>query len=153
MPSKKVSDDVLTKDTLLIYYLWKTRKKDQTISAIAENLGYPDDSSVNKRINKLVPKYLSKNRRDSNVRFKVTLNGKRKILYLILPEYMLASMIVLAFGYVWWGIEGMLFAIPIQAPYVLVTGLFSTVMLILVFWLYRTGENRLWQGYRRSLPD
>jgi predicted transcriptional regulator len=52
MPTKSTRGDLLARDTTLLQFLSKHGVQ-LNISRIVDELGYPDDSSVNKRIHQL----------------------------------------------------------------------------------------------------
>jgi hypothetical protein len=112
------------------------------ISELSRRLGYADDSSINKRVNRLrLDGFLT----DSGDAIELTRKGRRRIAFLIVPRYALLAIAALDFGYVWWSIMALLSLSPIHPEYMLAMGILSVVLLTLLWWAYRIGERQFCQ--------
>jgi hypothetical protein len=104
MPRRETSEDVLTRDTWSIYHLWKQGGFERSISELRDQLGYADDSSTNRRINRLKEQgYLIEEVKDSTKVIRLTAKGMRRIAFLIVPKYALLALAASNLGYLYWG--------------------------------------------------
>ena len=146
MPRKETSEDVLTRDTWLIYHLWKEGGFSGSISELSDKLGYADDSAINKRVNSLkLQGYLEEEVRGSRSFIKPTGRGLRRIAFLILPKYTLLVIAASNFGYLWWGINAMLSISPVLPQLLVVNGAISLACLAILWWVLRIGEKELYR--------
>jgi Mn-dependent DtxR family transcriptional regulator len=153
MSRKETAEDVVTREAWLMYRLWKMKGFRGSISELSRELEYKDDSPVNRRINALKEKgYVEEERKASDVMFKLTNKGKRKILFMILPRYLLYSVLTLAFADIYWGLLGS-YGMYIESWIILITGAFSLVLIILLIWMFRKGEEQLCQIGRPDLES
>ncbi|MEM2173269.1 MAG: rhomboid family intramembrane serine protease [Thermoproteota archaeon] len=144
MPKKETADDLVTRETWLLYYLWKIKGFRGSISALSKELGYKDDSSVNKKINKLKQKgYVKEEQTRTGTVFKVTGKGERKIIFLILPRYTLKILMVLTFAYLFWGLLGVFGIFYVEPWNILLIGIISTGATGFLLWSYRKSEEEL----------
>jgi len=120
---------------MLLYFLSSKRGQGLNISRIAEKLGYPDDTSVNKRIHDLEALNLVRPSTKKPLGWELTSEGKEKIWPLTFPRNLVILILVISFGTVVWGIDGL----PSQL-YVYFTGMLMMVMAAVLVYLYRAGE-------------
>jgi hypothetical protein len=153
LPSKVLARDLLTRDTFLLYYIRKTKFKG-SINQLSQKLGYPDDSAMNKRINRLQGQgLLILQGTGAETEFKLTSKGIRHMYYLLMPKYTLFAVGALSFGYVWWGIGAIFLGVPLNPQYILLTGLVSLILTMVVAYLYVIGERQLWEPYEQPLQE
>ncbi|MBS7654644.1 hypothetical protein KEJ43_06205 [Candidatus Bathyarchaeota archaeon] len=144
MPKKETAEDLVTRETWLLYYLWKIKGFRGSISALSKELGYKDDSSVNKKINKLKQKeYVKEEQAKMGTVLKVTGKGERKIIFLILPRYTLNLLLVLTFIYLCWGLLGLFGIFYVEPWNILLIGIISICVTGFLIWSYRKSEEEL----------
>jgi hypothetical protein len=134
MPERSTEGDLLTRDTMLMLFLSRDGAH-LNISEVAEKLGYADDSSVNRRIHYFESKGLV---HKVGLAWELTQEGREKIWPLTLPRYLVATILAVSIGNVYWGI----FGLPWQSL-VLVSGLIMTALSLIIWYLYRGGEELL----------
>ncbi|MEM3449374.1 MAG: rhomboid family intramembrane serine protease [Nitrososphaerota archaeon] len=144
MPKRETAEDLVTRETSLLYYLWRNKGFRGTISALSKELNYKDDSTVNKRINRLKQMgYVKEEQTKAGTVFKITSKGERKIIFLILPRYTLSILLILTFGYVLWGLLGLLGLFHVEPWNMLLVGIISLCVTIILSWTYRRSEEEL----------
>lgn len=136
VPDKSTKGDLLTRDTMLLLFLSK-RGEGLNISRIADELGYPDDSAVNKRVHELEARGLVRPGKRP-LGWELTRKGREKIWPLTFPRYLAAIILVMSFGTIVWGINGL----PSQM-WVLVSGASMLAVSLFILYLYRSGEEVL----------
>jgi len=151
MPRRETTEDVLTRDTWLIYHLWKEGGFRGNISELSAQLGYADDSAINKRVNSLKRQgYIEEEVKESKSVIRPTSRGLRRIAFLILPKYTLLVIIASNFGYVWWGISAMLSISPVLPELLIANGAISLIGLALLWQVLKIGEKELYRMGRLS---
>jgi hypothetical protein len=137
MPERSTEGDLLTRDTMLLFFLSR-RGEGLNISKIAKGLGYPDDSSVNKRIHVLETLKLVKTNEKNPLGWELTRDGREMIWPLTFPRYLIVAILAVSLGNVYWG----LFGVPWQ-QWILVSGLAMTAISVFIWYLYGSGEDLL----------
>ena len=154
MPSRGTSKDLVTRNVFLLYYLWKRRGFSGSISELSKQLGYPSDSPVNKRLNSLIADgYVKEVRTKHETKFKVTRKGMRKIQFLILPHWILLILIILSFGYIYYGIAWTMDITLVGTEYLIIMGIMSTIASIGLLLLYRSSSKMLLQPLSENEID
>ena len=136
---------------MIMYYIWKKKGFKGTISELARQLGYRNDTPANKRINNLISKgWIKKKRMGDGEIYRLTYKGERKIYFLIMPRYTMFFLVALALINVYWG-TGMIFFGLILAPISILTlGLLSVFTIVGLLSMYRSRENELWEDFKAS---
>ncbi|MBO3833139.1 MAG: rhomboid family intramembrane serine protease [Candidatus Brockarchaeota archaeon] len=144
MPKKETAEDLVTRETWLLYYLWREKGFRGSISALSKKLGYKDDSTLNKRINKLKESgYVKEESVGTEPVFKITNKAERKILFLILPRYVLYFTLALTFADIFWGLFGLFGIFHVEPWNMLLVGFISTCAIAFLIWSYRKSEEEL----------
>jgi hypothetical protein len=144
MPKKETAEDLVTRETWLLYYLWRVKGFHGNISALSRELGYKDDSAVNKRIHTLKQKgCVEEEQTKTGTVFKITGKGERKIIFLILPRYFLYIILALTFADIFWGLLGLFGVFHVQSWNILLVGIISMPAIIFLIWAYRKSEEEL----------
>jgi uncharacterized membrane protein len=144
MPKRETAEDLVTRETWLLYYLWRNKGFRGSISALSKELGYKDDSAVNKRINVLKLKgYVKEEQTKIGTILKITGEGEKKIIFLIVPRYILYILLILTFTDVCWGILGLFSLFYVQSWNILLVGVISTFATAFLIWTYRKNEEKL----------
>lgn len=150
MPEKSTSEDLLTRDSWLMYYIWKQGSYKDSISALSEQLGYKDDSDVNRKINKLKNTGYLKEVKNG---LKLTKKGKIRLLPLILSDLSFTLILILGLPDIIYGIDWIIYKIPIMPEAILAVGLIHVGIFSYLLWEHRTVEKQLWKVDKTPLQQ
>lgn len=149
MPEKTTKDDLLTRDTLLLLSLFRKRGLQGSISKLAvDELGYADDSAVNRRIHELEGRGFIVERKD-RLGYVLTPAGRAKILPLTFPRRLTLIILLMSIGMIIWGLDGTLLNTPVLPLWMLGSGIAFTVMALLIMYVQLKMEDAL-LGFKRE---
>lgn len=153
VPEKTTRDDLLTRDTLLLLLLFRKRGFQGSISRLAvDELGYADDSAVNRRIHELEDRGLVAERKDK-LGYVLTSTGRSRILPLTFPRRLTLIILLMSMGIIIWGLDGTLLNTPVLPLWILGSGVAFAVMSLLVVYVQVKMEDALLGTKRnRSSP-
>jgi CTP-dependent riboflavin kinase len=122
--------------------LYKKKEFKGSISELSRQLGYADDSPVNKMVNELITDgFIEEKDTKSGKALVLTAKGERKVRYLTIPKYSLIFLLVLSLGNIYWGIGGLLFNQFVGPEYVLILGILSFLCVIIIWWMQKEAEK------------
>ena len=136
---------MLTRETRLLYFIGKKGGYKGTISDISEELGYEDDSTVNRKINDLIHRDLIKEVRYKNSRgYDLTKEGYKKIGFLLLPRWTLLFLLGQSFVLFYIGALGALTILPVNPQMMIGIGFLSVITTVYLIQTFKEGEKRIW---------
>jgi len=152
MPKRETAEDVLTRNTWIMYYIWKKGGVIANISQLSRELGYKNDGALNIRINDMKDKGYVKEKqtRKGNV-FKLTNKGIQKILFLIMPKWALAGIFVASLTNIYYAIGEIWLKLRVDPIYLLISGSLSLILTLLLYLMQRKGEKQFIQIGKPSL--
>lgn len=143
MPDRRTSEDVLTRNTWLMYYIWRKREVRNNISELSIELGYKNDGALNKRVRDLVKdSYVEEVQRKSGIMLRLTSKGKQRILFLTLPKWALFCILVLSFVNIYNGLMELFLDLHVNAWSLLIPGIFLSLLFLTLLWAFRNGERQ-----------
>jgi DNA-binding MarR family transcriptional regulator len=146
LPSRYSSEDLLTRETRLLYFIGKKSGYKGTISDISKELGYEDDSTVNRKINDLIHRDLIKEVRFKNNRgYDLTKEGYKKIRFLLLPRWTLLFLLCQSLVLVYSGVLWVLKILPINLQMMMIgIGFLSVITTLYLIQTFKESEERIW---------
>ncbi|MEM2703922.1 MAG: hypothetical protein QXR45_12265 [Candidatus Bathyarchaeia archaeon] len=146
MPKRETAEDVLTRNTWLMYYVWKKGGVNANISELSKELGYSTDGALNTRINYLKSEgYIKEKWTKKGNMFKLTNKGIQKILFLVMPKWALTGIFIISLANIQYAIGEIWLNLPIEPLYLLFLGLISLVLVLLLYWMQIKGERQFVQ--------
>jgi hypothetical protein len=137
----------------MIYFLWR-RQFRGSITELSKQLGYKNDNFTNRNLHELMEDgFVIEKRTKGGSELRPTDEGIRRILYFVMPRWLLVFLFVTSVTPLFWGIMGLVWNISTSPTSMLGTGIMWVLLTLNLWWAFVRVEEQFWQFDKHLLSE